>query len=63
MTNKTVKCPNCGKKVVWTEQEKFKPFCCERCKLIDFGEWADEQKSIPEESTLPDEMDSDHYLQ
>lgn len=63
MTSKTVKCPNCGKKVAWIEQESFKPFCSNRCKLIDFGEWADEKKSIPGESVLPDEIDSDHYLQ
>lgn len=63
MTGQIVKCPNCGKKVAWVEQEHFKPFCSDRCKLIDFGEWADEQKSIPGESVLPDEIDSDHYLQ
>lgn len=63
MTSKSVKCPNCGKKVAWIEQQRFKPFCSDRCKLIDFGEWADEQKSIPGEPALPDEMDNDHYLQ
>jgi len=63
MTSRSVKCPNCGKKVAWTEQQRFKPFCSERCKLIDFGEWADEKKNIPGESALPDEMDNDHYLQ
>jgi endogenous inhibitor of DNA gyrase (YacG/DUF329 family) len=63
MTNKIVKCPHCGKEVAWIEQENFKPFCSNRCKLIDFGEWADEQNSIPGEPVLPDEKDSDQYLQ
>lgn len=36
----TVKCPTCGKPVPWVDTEKFRPFCSERCKLIDLGEWA-----------------------
>jgi endogenous inhibitor of DNA gyrase (YacG/DUF329 family) len=63
MTNITVKCPNCEKQLTWTEQEQFKPFCSERCKLIDFGEWATEQKSIPGEPALSDETDNDLYFQ
>lgn len=44
-----VKCPTCGKPVEWSEQSKWKPFCSERCKLIDLGAWADERHSIPGE--------------
>lgn len=43
----SVKCPTCGKKVVWASGNPFRPFCCERCKLIDLGEWANEEKIIP----------------
>jgi endogenous inhibitor of DNA gyrase (YacG/DUF329 family) len=32
-----VDCPTCGKKVEWTEKNKFRPFCSERCKQIDLG--------------------------
>ncbi len=60
MSEKIVKCPNCGKKVAWIETEKFKPFCCERCKLIDLGEWAAEEKVIPGNSLSSDENDIDH---
>lgn len=54
-----VKCPTCGKEVAWTEENKFKPFCSERCKLIDLGAWADESHRIPGEEMpqLPDEED------
>ncbi len=45
----TVCCPTCRKAVAWSEQERFKPFCSERCKLIDLGEWAAEEKQIPGE--------------
>jgi hypothetical protein len=43
---KTVKCPTCGTAVVWRENSKFRPFCSERCKLIDLGAWASERYSI-----------------
>lgn len=36
-----LQCPICKIKVAWQNNE-WKPFCSERCKLIDFGEWADE---------------------
>jgi len=45
-----VKCPNCGRSVSWIPEQQFKPFCSERCKLIDLGEWAMEEKRIPGQS-------------
>ncbi len=33
---------------MWIAENQAKPFCSERCKLIDLGEWADEKRSIPE---------------
>ncbi|MEY3759345.1 MAG: hypothetical protein RIR39_836 [Pseudomonadota bacterium] len=41
-----VKCPTCLRPVPWTPEQEHKPFCCERCKLIDLGEWAMEEKRI-----------------
>lgn len=43
----TVNCPTCQKTVVWGEISPFRPFCSKRCQLIDLGEWANEEKSIP----------------
>lgn len=42
----TVNCPTCGKKVEWSEKSRYRPFCCERCRLIDLGAWADESHRI-----------------
>jgi endogenous inhibitor of DNA gyrase (YacG/DUF329 family) len=42
-----VACPTCNKKVEWTEANKFRPFCSERCKQIDLGAWAEEKYTIP----------------
>jgi uncharacterized protein len=44
-----VKCPRCGKQKEYEDNE-FRPFCSERCKLIDFGAWADEEYSLPAET-------------
>lgn len=50
----TVDCPTCGKPVEWGEQSPARPFCSERCKLIDLGAWAAEEHSIPGEPDLSD---------
>ena len=42
-----VACPQCGKNVVWGEESPYRPFCSERCKLIDLGQWANEGYRIP----------------
>jgi endogenous inhibitor of DNA gyrase (YacG/DUF329 family) len=45
----TVRCPTCGRPVEWSASSAWRPFCSERCKLIDLGAWASEQRSIPGE--------------
>ncbi len=57
-----VKCPNCGKKTEYTGNE-FRPFCSERCKLIDFGAWADGEFALPAESTALTEEEIDQIEQ
>ncbi|MFK5914794.1 MAG: DNA gyrase inhibitor YacG [Woeseiaceae bacterium] len=47
--NKTVKCPTCQKQVEWISSSTFRPFCSDRCRLIDLGEWASEKHAIPDE--------------
>jgi len=51
----TVKCPNCGTLVEWSEEQPWRPFCSERCKLVDLGTWFDERNRIPgEPASTPD---------
>ena len=45
--SRLVKCPNCSKQVSFTPENQFRPFCSERCKLIDLGQWAEESYRIP----------------
>ncbi len=56
---KLVQCPTCGKQVEWSEQQHWRPFCSERCKLIDLGEWLDEANRIPGEATTETGHDTD----
>jgi len=42
-----VACPTCGKSVSWTPANVWRPFCSERCKLIDLGAWAAERYRVP----------------
>jgi uncharacterized protein len=51
-----VKCPQCGTETEY-EGNEFRPFCSERCKLLDFGAWADEQYNLPVEGTALNEED------
>jgi endogenous inhibitor of DNA gyrase (YacG/DUF329 family) len=44
----TVLCPTCQAQVPWTPESRFRPFCSERCRLIDLGEWLTEGRVIPE---------------
>ena len=52
---KIVKCPTCGKEVNWVNTSTWRPFCSERCRLIDLGEWASESHRIEGDENLPAE--------
>ena len=46
-----VTCPYCGGESRYDISNPFRPFCCERCRMMDLGKWADEEFRV----TLPDE--------
>jgi uncharacterized protein len=47
---------------VWDETSRYRPFCSERCKMIDLGAWATESYRIPvaEDNDTPDDSESDN---
>ena len=58
---RTVSCPGCGMALVWSTDNPYRPFCSERCKLIDLGQWATGAYRIPQENaddgkTQPDDQ-------
>jgi len=50
-----VRCPTCNRPVEWSEASPFRPFCSERCRLIDLGEWFNEERRISEPTDAPSE--------
>jgi len=59
-STRKLNCPTCGNPVQWTDEFPYRPFCCKRCQLIDFGDWAGEKHSIPgEPASNPEQDESD----
>jgi endogenous inhibitor of DNA gyrase (YacG/DUF329 family) len=56
---RVVACPACGKSVTWMRANAWRPFCSERCKLVDLGAWADESYRIPVAESKDDPADED----
>jgi len=54
----TVACPTCQRPVEWSEASEWRPFCSERCKLLDLGAWMSEQRAIPGEG-VPSGIDDE----
>lgn len=55
-----VNCPTCQTEVIWAKESLYRPFCSERCQLIDLGEWANEEKRIAavEDEPMSGELES-----
>lgn len=53
-----VTCPQCKKEVTWNYDSPYRPFCSERCKLIDLGQWATESYRIPQSESNSEEEPS-----
>jgi endogenous inhibitor of DNA gyrase (YacG/DUF329 family) len=50
-----VACPHCGAPVEWRPESAWRPFCSERCKMIDLGAWAAGNYRIAVEGPPSDE--------
>jgi len=53
-----VACPRCGAPASFSTENKWRPFCSERCKMIDLGCWASEAYRVPESEPAPSEDDA-----
>jgi endogenous inhibitor of DNA gyrase (YacG/DUF329 family) len=55
-----VQCPACGKPAAFTAENRWRPFCSERCKMLDLGDWANERYRVPvQEDKNPPEAEED----
>lgn len=60
MEKLTMKCPICEAPATWKDNP-HRPFCSERCRMIDLGNWMDEEYNVPlgETETLAPEAEED----
>ncbi len=61
MKHREVSCPTCRKKFNYFESE-FRPFCCEKCRMVDLGHWLSESYAVPAEKLTPDEISTIEQL-
>ncbi|MGO9446224.1 MAG: DNA gyrase inhibitor YacG [Thiobacillaceae bacterium] len=54
LAERKVACPTCGRIQVYSRDNKFRPFCSERCKMVDLGQWANERYRISVSDTPND---------
>lgn len=47
-------CPECGKPASLHHENVYRPFCSDRCRLIDLGEWASGGYRVPDKTTVVD---------
>lgn len=53
--SKIITCPNCGQKTEFCKENQARPFCSDRCKLIDLGEWAEGNYALDSDEPLSEE--------
>ena len=46
---KRIHCPKCRKLTLYDPKNSFRPFCSERCRILDLGAWADEKYKIAQD--------------
>ena len=53
---RTVACPRCGAAALFAPENRWRPFCSERCRMVDLGLWASEAYRVPAvpQESLPD---------
>lgn len=51
-------CPQCRKETIW-EGNPSRPFCSDRCRLIDLGSWAAEEYRVPADKIPIDELEDE----
>jgi endogenous inhibitor of DNA gyrase (YacG/DUF329 family) len=51
-----MKCPNCGKPAEWKDNPS-RPFCSDRCRLVDLGRWVEGEYRVPGERIHSDQSE------
>ncbi len=62
MRKQKSKCPSCGKLMGCSINNKWRPFCCERCQLVDLGEWLNGNRRIISKDDIDNDNTGDDTL-
>ena len=54
MTDLVVNCPSCNTLVAWVTSNRHRPFCSDRCRILDLGEWAVGHRVLPPDTEYDD---------
>ena len=54
-SKRMVACPQCDNLSEYSPDNPYRPFCSERCSLIDLGQWASEGYRVPTQER-PDDL-------
>lgn len=55
MSKLQVKCPQCQKEFLYRSSED-RPFCSERCRMVDLGHWLDGSYGVPAQKITEEEQ-------
>ncbi len=58
-SRRVVTCPTCGGDSLYAPENRFRPFCSERCKNVDLGAWASEGYRVPAQPPAARETSAD----
>lgn len=58
-----ITCPQCSGPSTFDKSNRFRPFCSERCKMIDLGAWGNEDFRVPAEAPPQDQTFGDPRLE
>ena len=54
MTDLVVNCPSCNTAIAWVTSNRHRPFCSDRCRILDLGEWAVGNRVLPSDTEYDD---------
>jgi endogenous inhibitor of DNA gyrase (YacG/DUF329 family) len=53
--SRVVKCPACGGPSIFSPENRWRPFCSERCRTADLGAWAEDRYRLPDKPREDDD--------
>jgi endogenous inhibitor of DNA gyrase (YacG/DUF329 family) len=55
-----IRCPVCRETIHYHTDNPYRPFCSERCRLIDLGQWLEEDYRVAGDPAPNEDIESNH---